>query len=439
MMRVGSGRSLTQFDRRSALKTLGCHALVLPASMSSAFARTGGRKAVFRNGLCASEFAAPLLDGHVSFSDGKRVATNLLTLQRLMMAHGSNEIFVRMGSGGGADGKGFLSAMRRAALAKAVGLPLNPELLLCARYGDMGGQPEPDFSAYPTIKLSGAWHQLCLDEMRSAVREYAAITARRIVASGAEINVWDIGNEVEFGIAGVALPPMVPTIGGPGWQYRAPDRVDPEIGKMTLGRFLALSTDDQVAWGKAHLWNHVGSILAAAAEGIRSVVPSARFATHTSTVAAMMPEVFVGFHEAVEASGFNAEALGMSFYPTSTSRIEARYEKFKEATIRASSRVGKPVYIAEYAYAAGPVTYGGENWANPIEGYPCTPEGQARFTHDIVAWGVGKNLLSGIRPWAPDYVDGSWQGMALFDRSDRGRSLARPALSVIASASRKAL
>lgn len=84
------------------------------ASMGTVLASPAPHGAGLRNGLCASEFAPPLLDGGIAFADGIRVATDLLALQRLMMARGSNEIFVRMGSGGGEAGEGFVNARRRA-------------------------------------------------------------------------------------------------------------------------------------------------------------------------------------------------------------------------------------------------------------------------------------------------------------------------------------
>ena len=48
-----------------------------------------------------------------------------------------------------------------------------------------------------------------------------------------------------------------------------------------------------------------------------------------------------------------------------------------------------------------------------------------------VAWGARDGLLSGIRPWAPDYVGEGWQGMALFDAPVDGVALARPGLAAV--------
>lgn len=421
-------------DRRGVLASGIAGAAALGGLGNGAWA-SAPRRASFRNGLCATSFAEGVFKTGITFRDGKRTAANMLELQKLMMAHGSNEVFVRLGSSrtprGPAREGHMAAARRRAQLARAVRLPLNPEFLLCAQYGDMAGQPEPDFSGYPEIKLSKPWHELGIGEMCDAMRIYGKIVARELLDTGVTVNVWDIGNEVEFGIAGVATPPMAPNIGGPGWKYQPPDAIDPEIGKMSLGKFFMMKSADQVAWGKTHLWNHVGRILAAVADGIREVDRKARFATHASAIASMLPEVFVGFHEAIEAAGFHAEQLGVSYYPTNTKLIPNRLEKFKQTARLAVERLHRPVYIAEYGYAAGPVTYGGQDWANPVDDNPCTPQGQADFTRDLVAWGVGEKLIAGIRPWAPDYVGGGWQGMAMFDAPIDQVASARPSLYAI--------
>jgi hypothetical protein len=429
----------TAVDRRTMLGGGLGGALLLSSGISFGSPRANP---VSRIGLGATSFSDSMFVGGFAFTDGQREARTTADLQRMMMAHGGNEVFTRLGSSrtvvGRRRGSGIAAALVRGALARSVDLPLNPELLLCAQYGDMGGQPEPDFSGFPEIKLSRPWHELGIAEMCEAMRIYGRLTAREILENGATVNVWDIGNEVEFGIAGVAIPPLDPRIGGADWRYKAPDNVDPEIGKMTLGRFFTMAPPERVAWGKAHLWPYVGRIMAAVAEGIREVDPKAVFATHASAIASLMPEVFVGFYEALDAAGFRTLDLGVSYYPTNTKVIHDRFALFKKTVCTAMERLRRPVYIAEFGYAAGPVTYGGQDWANPVDGYPCTPKGQADFLRDLTEWGVRSGAISGIRPWAPDFVGSTWQGMALFEAPKDGVSMARPALFAIQEGKRLA-
>ncbi|HET9159333.1 MAG TPA: glycosyl hydrolase 53 family protein, partial [Caulobacteraceae bacterium] len=295
------------------------------------------------------------------------------------------------------------------------------------------------FADYPQIKLKRPWSQLSIGEICDAVRLYGNLVARQILDTGVKVSVWDIGNEVDLGIAGVAMPPFVPGIAGGNWTYQPPDGVDPEIGKMTIANFFKMSINDQVGWGKQHLWGHVGSVLNAMADGIRKVDPKATFATHVGGLAAQSAELMVGFYEAVEAKGFKTPALGTSFYPTaypyfSINPNEDRLVLYNKVAALVQKRLKKPLYIAEFGYAAGPMNYGGQSWANPVPGYPINAEGQARFLHDLVAKGVKNGTLAGIRPWAPDFVGGGWQPMALFETPVSGVSRARPGLAAIQQA-----
>ena len=69
-------------------------------------------------------------------------------------------------------------------------------------------------------------------------------------------------------------------------------------------------------------------------------------------------------------------------------------------------------------------------WNDAVAGYPLTPEGQADFIRELVAWGVGTGVLSGIRPWAPDLAGTSWGPMSFFESNGKS-SIARPALDAI--------
>lgn len=395
----------------------------------------------FRNSLCASQFSDGVFSEGIQFRAGNITAGNLEELQRMMMAYGSMELFTRLGSRitdptRPNSREGMDSAIERAQLAKRLGIPLNPELLLCAYYGDESGQPEPDFTDYPEIKLNKPWRQLTLEEICDAMRTYGELAARQIIDTGVTVNVWDLGNEIDLGFAGVALPPFSTTIGRPGWRYQPPDGVDPEIGKMTVAKFFQMSTANQVAWGQQHLWGYIGSMLSAIKEGIHEVDPKGRVVTHLGGLAVQTPEIFAAFYEAVEANGFRSEALGASFYPTAYPYFDInpgvdRLVLYKQSAELAMERLGKPIYLAEFGYAAGPMTYGEKNWANPVPGYPISPDGQAAFLRDLVEWGVKNGTLVGVRPWAPDFVGSGWQGMALFDTPVDGIADARPGLSAI--------
>jgi arabinogalactan endo-1,4-beta-galactosidase len=172
------------------------------------------------------------------------------------------------------------------------------------------------------------------------------------------------------------------------------------------------------------------------AQGIRKVDPKARFMTHLGGLAVQSPQLLVGIYQAFESKGFRTEALGTSFYATAYQYFPInpgvdRLALYKETAQLAMKRLGKPLYVAEFGYAAGPMNYGAQSWANPVQGYPISPEGQAAFMRDFVTWGVRNGTLAGVRYWAPDFVASGWQGMALFDAPVNGVAAARPGLAAI--------
>ncbi len=393
----------------------------------------------FRVSLSVSPYTESMFRLGFTFTDGTIQATNPEQLQRLFVAHGANEVYARIGtrrkqSPGdrrhGAD-HSVERGLERARLAKTLGLPFNPELGLFATYGDVRLQPPPDFSEYPQIKLPGEWTSLRLDQMLPALRSYGAIIAREILDTGVQVRIWDLGNEVEFGVAGVALGPDPEFRQRSG--YKPPDAVDPEIGQMSIRKINQLSEEEQVAWLKKHLWPANARMFAAVAQGIRSVDPGARFSTHVSGVT-VRPKVYVAYFKAMKKGGYLPDELGFSYYPTNDMGRGAvnRLHGFKEMATAAHRELGRPVFIAEYAYAAGDRPIG--LWENlPVKGYPLTPGGQADFLRDLVAWGTQEGILSGIRPWAPELVTG-WEPMALFSAAGK-TATARPALKSIVTGS----
>src|SRR5262249_3323040 len=143
-----------------------------------------------------------------TFTDGITTATDVASLQALYVAHGANEVYARISMEkvptGSAGDHSEQTALGRAALARTLGVHFNPELGLWSHYGDVGCEPGPDFSAYPSIQLPGAWNTLTVEQMATALHDYAALVASDIVQTGAVVEPWDIGNEIDFGVAGVA-------------------------------------------------------------------------------------------------------------------------------------------------------------------------------------------------------------------------------------------
>ena len=391
----------------------------------------------FRISMSVSPFTELTFRYGLTFTDGRVTAKTPEDLQKIFASHGANEVYARIATTQkyrtGFGDHSMDRGLERARMAKALNLPFNPELGLFNIYGDVRCQPSPDFSDYPEIKVPGVWTSLTLDQMLGVLRLYGAAAARQIVATGVKVRLWDLGNEVEFGTAGVAVQPMPggcdDTAGGPGW-YKTPDGVDPAIGKMSLGKLMQMPEGERIAWLQAHLWPHVAKILAAVAEGIRSVDPHARFSTHVSGISSVLPAQAVAFFKAMKDGGFAADELGISYYPTSSPYPLDRLQAFKDMATAVQHALGRPVFVTEFGYPAAKMEKG-FIWNDAVKNYPLSPEGQANFIRDLVAWGAGTGVLSGIRPWAPDLAAPGWGPMSFFTL-DGKTATARPALGAIA-------
>ena len=392
----------------------------------------------FRISLSVSPFTELLFKSGMVFTDGQVTAKNPEELQRLFVKYGANEVYARiattrayrMGFGDHSVNRG----LERARMAKTLNLPFNPELGLFNIYGDIRCQPSPDFSEYPELKVSGAWTALTLEQMLPALRSYGAIAAREILKTGVKVRIWDLGNEVEFGLAGVAVRPMPggcdDTAGGPGW-YKGPDRIDPAIGKMSALDLLKMPEAERIAWLEAHLWPHEARIFAAVAGGIRSVDAAARFSTHLSGISAVLPAQAVAFYKAMADGGFLPDELGFSFYPSSTDRPPQRLQAFQKTMQEVQRKLGRPVFIAEFGYPAGTMREGAfAGWNHALEHYPLTAEGQAGLLKDVAAWGAAAGV-TGMRPWGPELAVPGWGPFALFGL-DGKTATAQPGLGAIA-------
>lgn len=384
----------------------------------------------FRVALSVSPFTGTLLDAGAVYGDGTLTASDQAGLEKLYVAHGANEVYVRIATekappSGSASDHGYDHAIATAALARSLGLPLDPELGLWADYGDVSCQPPPDFSSYPGIQVPGPWNTLTIDQMVPVLRAYGTTMAHALLDAGTVVRIWDVGNEIDFGTAGVAPQ----GINCAAWQ--APDGVDPAIGKQTVVGLLTMAEPDRVAWLGAHVWPGEARLLSAVVDGVRAVDPKARFATHisesTDTAFAQ------AFYAAMAAGGFTPDEAGFSYYPTA-SNTPGRAAAFRATVDAVHAQLGRPVFLAEFAYPSGPIGSGAyASWTNAIPAYPISAQGQAQVLHDLASWGITAGL-SGIRYWAPEVFVTGWGGFAIFAAPSGGTpSMAGPAIDAIAS------
>jgi arabinogalactan endo-1,4-beta-galactosidase len=389
----------------------------------------------FRTSLSVSPFTEAVLK-RVTLSDGVRTARTMPQVQQLYNAHGATEVYARIATSksapGGDSDSGWESGLTRARLARELGMPFNPEIMLCGTYGDGATyQDPPIFDSYPEIRLPGPWTTLTLEQMLPPLRQYGALIARQILNTGVRVGYWDLGNEVENGIAGVCVYPLFPTS-----QYKPPDHVDPLIKTQSTPGFVAEGEKVRIAFCQRHLWPYVAQLIAAARDGIRSIDRSAKFSTHISDFAQATPATQLAFWQVAKDHGYLPDLLGTSYYPTdgkTTTGPADKFQWFKDVATGLGQKFGRRVFIAEYGYpsATMPPPY---PFNDDVPGYTQSEADQDAFTHDLVAWGVKSGRLAGLRPWAPDYCTNSgWQPMSWFD-VDGTSTAPKPALHAMSDA-----
>ena len=412
-------------------------ALALPELPAWARPAHAASPPAFRNSLSVSPFTEQVTT-IAALTDGAATVRTVADVQRMFVAHGASEVYARIATqrvttdktAGNAE-SGWARGLDRARLARDLGLPFNPELGLFAQYGDGATYQEPpDFTDYPEIRLPGPWLSLTIDEMVPALRQYGALAARQILATGARVEVWDLGNEVENGMSGVTVVPLFPDS-----RYQAPNNVDPAIGLMSVPTLIAMPEPQRIQFCQAHLWPYVGRLLAAARDGIRSVVPGARFSTHISAFAHRTPAVQLAFWETVAAQGYLPDVFGSSYYPTSghtTFGPTDTLQFMKDIATALGQAHGRQLFIAEYAYPSGqmPPPY---PFNDTVAGYAQDDDGQYSFLVDFTRWGIASGRLAGLRQWAPDYsTNSAWEPMSFFHPPPAsGPATAKPALRAI--------
>jgi arabinogalactan endo-1,4-beta-galactosidase len=206
---------------------------------------------------------------------------------------------------------------------------------------------------------------------------------------------------------------------------------------MSTAELIAMPEGDRIAWCQQHLWPYVGKLLAAAADGVRSVAGrGARFSTHVSDFGQRSPAVQLAFWQTAKSVGYEPDLFGTSYYPTDGRTDLGAADRV--AWLRGIAQglhatYGRKLFISEYGYPSSlmqpPYIFN-----DTVRGYPQTEQGQYAFLHDLVTWGVQSGLLAGIRPWAPDYCTNSgWAPMALFNLNG-SEVVAKPALHAIQDA-----
>ena len=378
----------------------------------------------FRVALSLSPFSLNQFEKGYSFVVGDKTASTPEELQQIYRDLGSTEMYVRIATkrhvtaeditdgepDENANVHTFDQGIRLCQIAAALEIPINPEIMCAYTYMDMDKQQAPRFDEYPEFNylMNGkAWEELTLDEICTVLEAYGEFVAEAILSTGCTVNNWNLGNEANFGFAGISM----------GLETA----VDPKLAKAgTLKKYTAPVFAR--GWLKKHVWQHNAKAYAAVKAGILSAyaklgidASNVKFSTHVATV--VFPAGCTAkFFNFMKDNGYEMETAGISYYPSAPSMSVNKKKLLKKTVKKVNKKCGLPVFIGEFSYPSGKMDGPFAGWNKKVRGYNHVQQGQANIYADVIAWGKAHNM-AGIRYWAPDYE--GWYAMSMFEFSNK--------------------
>ncbi|MBR4917639.1 MAG: glycosyl hydrolase 53 family protein [Bacteroidales bacterium] len=378
----------------------------------------------FRVALSLSPFSLNQFQKGYSFVVGDKTASTPEELQSIYRELGSTEMYVRVATkrhvtaeditdgepDENANVHTFDQAIRLCQIAKALDMPINPEIMCAYTYMDMDKQQAPRFDEYPEFNylMNGkAWEELSLDEICVVLEAYGEFVAEAILNTGCTVENWNLGNEANFGFAGISMGLKT--------------AVDPKLEKAgTLKKYTAPVFAR--GWLKKHVWKHDAKAYAAVKQGILNAyaklgkdASNVKFSTHIATVV-FPASCSVAFFKYMKQNGYEMETAGISYYPSAPSMSLNKKGLLKKTVKKINKKCGLNVFIGEFSYPSGKMDGPFAGWNKKVKGYKHDQQGQANIYADVVKWGKA-NGMAGIRYWAPDYE--GWYTMSMFEFSNQ--------------------
>lgn len=343
----------------------------------------------------------------------EQTAGNLKELQQMFNGYGATEMYVRINTTRH-DPKESVNdyyharmhcldeSMKAVNVAKELGMPINVELGCFAAYSDAFESQAPIFDEYTEVELgitypkdaSGnrkAWADMSIEEICLVLKGYGKFVASEILATGADVEIWDLGNETNYGFGGVMMP------------------LKTSVSKATSKQFWVtyLKKNFGADWLAKNIWCYNGQMFAALKAGILEAYPEAeragiKFSSHISTVT-WGAEYTVKYFKTLAENGYMVDQAGISYYPNATGVILDKISQIKQIVLAVNRELHVNVMLAEYGYAneTGLASGTFASWSNEVHGYKLTDEDSAKFLKELISWGR-QNGMAGIRPWAPE-------------------------------------
>jgi len=240
------------------------------------------------------------------------------------------------------------------------------------------------------------WAGLTVAETAQRVDQYSYDTASYYIQHGLNIELYDIGNEIDLGILNFR----------PGERIPVPPGVD-ITNNMTFMR--------------ENVWNIEAQLLQASINGIKRANPNAKIVLHAAGVNLGRSNVFVKtFFQTMSEHGVQYDYAGLSNPYNQSNWVVPSYttdcwfQRLQEI-IDYCETLDKPVIFSEASYPHNPVGTLGP----AMPEFPYTPSGQAAWAREHLRFLSNQPNVAGFFWFYPDYhmnlnVDPALKGSSLF-------------------------
>jgi len=328
-----------------------------------------------------------------------KVRGETVDLMRFMSLNGSS--WARFGITNNETGSSSLNtALQTIQWARDSALMVDVFFYLSSVAADLGKQPAPV-----------GWEGKSVAERASLAREYIRSSVATLLSENATDHFYEVGNENDYGICGSFVSD----------QSKWPE------------------TQANIEFLKAGVWAEEALILRGAIAGLREADPNATVVLHLSH---WWNLTFCSeFFDFMRSNGVAFDVAGISYYPSSgiydlgeflglgqKTDADASVTMFKR-TVTGLADLGYRVMVCEFGYPCTPSIPGLFSYFDKqVSGYPLSPDGQARFVEDTLAWLCAQRNVVGALYFAPHfyqtYLTNVWGAFAWFDENGEARPAA---------------
>jgi len=264
----------------------------------------------------------------------------------------------------------FAEAILDDAVARGMHLELFPFLSSTAAHaGTQNAPPE--------------WAGLSVDDTATAIEDYTFAVATYYANRGLDIEIYDIGNEIDTGIVNFR----------PGERIAIPPGTDENC---------------DVHWMRDNVWTIEAKLLSAAIAGVRRANPAAKIVLHTTGHFGICLGIEgPAFFDAMVDLNVDFDFAGLSFYP-GLLPLRGGWGmgpalQRAQALIDHVAKLGKKTIVCETAYPHAPADP--TLWSE-VPGYPFTPSGQAAWMSAMLRFASNDSNIVGFRYFYPEHYVG---------------------------------